>query len=420
MQQRPVDALQRQVLPRTIAMVLAGGEGERLYPLTRDRAKPAVPFGGHYRIIDFTLSNCLNSGLRRIHVLTQYKSLSLHRHLQMGWNVFNRELGEFLDIIPPQQRTASVFYKGTADAVFQNIYTLERERPAYVVVLAGDHVYKMDYLDILEYHVAKEADLTVSCVPLPRERAKSFGVVEADDAGRVLRLVEKSPDPPRMSGRPESSLTSMGVYVFGTETLARRVSEDARRRTNHDFAQDVIPAMLKDDRVFAFPFREPSREEDDASEPYWRDIGTVDAYYEANMDLVLPEPRFDLYEPGWPVRTYHEQRPPARMASARPGGRTGTAVHSIIASGCVVSGGRVERSVLSPGVRVHTGSRVEDSILMEDVEVGSGALVRRAIVDKGVRIPADEKIGVDARRDRRRFTVSPDGVVVVPKEMRID
>ncbi len=427
--------LVQEVLPRTLVMVLAGGEGERLYPLTRDRAKPAVPFGGHYRIIDFTLSNCLNSGLRRIHVLTQYKSLSLHRHLRMGWDVFCREVGEFLDIIPPQQRKSSVFYKGTADAVFQNIYTLEREGPEYVVVLSGDHVYKMDYLDMLQQHLATGADLTVSCVELPRERACGLGVVETGADDRITRFVEKSPRPPAMPERPDHCLTSMGVYVFRTKTLVRRVSEDARRRTAHDFGADVIPRMLKQDRVFAHRFAEPGRlhpappgpdgeqpggETDDSREPYWRDIGTIDAYYDANMDLTSRETLFDLHDQSWPIRTYQEQRPPAKFWSADTDSAAGTVANSIVAAGCVASGGRIERSVLSPGVRVHSGSVIESAILLEDVDVGRGAVVRRAIIDKGVSIPAGERIGVDLDRDRRRFTVSPGGVVVVPKEMRID
>ena len=405
--------LARDSLPRTVAFVLAGGEGQRLHPLTRDRAKPAVPFGGQYRIIDFTLSNCLNSGLRRIHVLTQYKSLSLDRHLRMGWSIFSRELEEFLDIIPPQQRTSTGFYRGTADAIFQNIYTLERERPAHVVILAGDHVYRMNYLEMLDFHVRRDADLTVACVPVPREHGHVLGVMEAAPDCRVTRFLEKPSDPPPMPGRPDECLASMGIYVFKTESLVRRVCDDAKRASSHDFGRDVIPRMLEGDRVLAWPFREPVRGPG-AERPYWRDIGTIDAYYEANIDLTLPEPLFDLHNQSWPVRTYHEQRPPAKFAE-----RPGSAVDSVVAAGCVIAGGAIEHSILSPGVRVSHGCRVETSVLMEDVQVGRGAVVRRAIVDKGVRVPANEEIGVDIERDRRRFTVSPGGVVVVPKEMQL-
>ena len=407
--------LARDSLPRTVAFVLAGGEGQRLHPLTRDRAKPAVPFGGHYRIIDFTLSNCLNTGLRRIHVLTQYKSLSLDRHLRMGWNIFSRELEEFLDIIPPQQRSSTGFYRGTADAIFQNIYTLERERPAHVVVLAGDHVYRMNYLEMLNFHIMNDADLTVASIPVPREHARALGVMEVGPDHRVTRFLEKSPDPPPMPGRPDECLASMGIYVFKTETLVRRVCDDARRESSHDFGRDVIPRMLEPCRVFAWPFTEPGRGAA-AGRPYWRDIGTIDAYYEANLDLTSPEPMFDLHNQTWPVRTYHEQRPPAKFMFAE---RPGAAADSIVASGCVIAGGTIENSILSPGVRVSEGCRIEASVLMEDVRVGAGAVVRRAIVDKGVVIPAGEKIGVDPEHDRRRFTVSPGGVVVVPKEMQL-
>jgi glucose-1-phosphate adenylyltransferase len=407
----------QELIQRSLALILAGGEGQRLHPLTRDRAKPAVPFGGHYRIIDFTLSNCLNSGIRRIHVLTQYKSLSLDRHLHLGWSVFNRELGEFLDIIPPQQRTASRFYMGTADAVFQNVYTLERERPDRVLVLMGDHVYKMDYVDMLRFHVEREADLTIACVPLPREKAGLLGIVEKDDEARVTGFAEKPVTPAPIPGRPGMTLVSMGVYIFETDVLERKVAEDAERTdSSHDFARDVIPSMIGRDRVFAYPFREPFAETD---EPYWRDIGTVDAYYEANMDLVAVTPRFNLYDESWPVRTYQEQRAPAKFVFAETGGRVGAAVNSLVAAGCIVSGGWVEHSLLSYGVFVHSHSRVVDSILLEDVDVARKAMVRRAIVDKGVKIPEGEKIGVDLERDRERFTVSPNGVVVVPKEMRL-
>jgi len=407
----------QDIIKNTLALILAGGEGQRLHPLTRDRAKPAVPFGAHYRIIDFTLSNCLNSGLRRIHVLIQYKSLSLDRHIRMGWSVFSRELGEFIDVIPPQQRTASGFYRGTADAIFQNIYTLERERPEYVLILSGDHVYRMDYGEMLRFHVQNEADLTIACIAVPREQARAFGVVEADGQWRVKRFREKPQDPAPIPERPHESLASMGIYAFKTEVLVRQVCEDARKETEHDFGRNVIPAMVEKEscRVFAYPFKEPGAPE--GSKPYWRDIGTIDSYFAANMDLVSVTPQFNLYDASWPIRTYHEQRPPAKFVFAEPGGRTGAAVNSIVAEGCIISGGWIESSVLSPGVHVHSHSRISNSILMEDVDVGRYAEIRSAIIDKGVKIPEGEKIGVDLDRDRKRFTVSPGGVVVVPKEM---
>ena len=406
------------LLRTTLTMVLAGGQGERLYPLTRDRAKPAVPFGGIYRIIDFTLSNCVNANLRRVYVLTQYKSSSLDRHLRLGWNIFNPELGEFLYTIPPQQRAAETWYRGTADAIYQNIYTLEQERPGRVLVLSGDHVYKMDYSRMLRFHEERDADLTVACVEISRDRAGQLGVMEVDGEARIVGFEEKPEHPKPTPDDPERSLVSMGVYVFRTETLVRAVAEDAKRNTSHDFGRNIIPELVAGGRVFAYRFQDENRKE----EQYWRDIGAIDTYYEANMDLVAVVPLFNLYDSAWPIRTYQEQYPPAKTVfdEAGEGGRRGMLLNTLVAGGCIVSGGRVERSVLSYGVRVHSHAVVEDAILMEGVDVGRGAHVRRAIIDKDVIVPPGCRIGLDPAEDRRRFAVTEGGVVVVPKGLPVD
>lgn len=400
----------------TITLLMAGGQGERLYPLTRDRAKPAVPFGGCYRIIDFTLSNCLNSGLRRIFVLTQYKSLSLEKHLRRGWSMFSEALGEFVASIPPQQRVGASWYQGTADAIYQNIYTLERERPHRVLILSGDHIYKMDYGKMLAFHGEKQADLTIACIEVAREKAKDLGVAGVDGDGRIVRFQEKSPEPMTLPGSDDRCLASMGIYIFNTDTLVRRVSQDAKRNTAHDFGKNVIPDMIGRDRVFAYPFEDENRKD----RTYWRDIGRIDAYWEANMDLVSVDPDFNLYDSRWPVWTYMEQAPPVKTVFADEGERMGQAVDSLVSAGTIISGGRVENSILSHYVRVHSYSHVSESILMEGVTIGRHARVRRAIVDKGVTIPPGEKIGFDLEADARRFTVTDNGIVVVPKEMSLE
>jgi glucose-1-phosphate adenylyltransferase len=406
-------------LKQTIVMLLAGGQGERLYPLTRDRAKPAVPFGGIYRIIDFTLSNCVNSGLRRIHVLTQYKSSSLQRHLQHGWSFFRPEWDEYLNVVPPQQRTAPHWYVGTADAVFQNIYTLEEERPAHVLIVAGDHVYKMNYVDLLQFHLAREAEVTIACVAAPVARAAGqFGVAQAESNGRIVAFSEKPDRPSELPGRPRTCLCSMGVYVFETGALVREVSADAKTDSTHDFGRDIIPGMLRRDAdVFAYEFRSS----DPAVEPYWRDIGTIDAYWSANFDLVQPLPVFNLYDREWPIHTHQPQAPPAKTVfNELPDGRRGMALNSLVSQGCIVSGAAVEESILSPNVYVHSGAAVRQSVLMDEAEIGRGAQLYRVIVDKHARIPEGAIIGYDPVRDRARFTVSDGGVVVVSRGIEFE
>jgi glucose-1-phosphate adenylyltransferase len=316
-----------KLLKTTLALILAGGEGQRLYPLTRDRAKPAVPFGGSYRIIDFTLSNCVNSGVRRLIILSQYKSLSLNRHLSLAWNLFNPELGEFLEIIPPQQRTGARWYAGTADAIFQNIFSLEKIRPERVLILSGDHIYRMDYLEMLNTHVDKDADLTISFIEVPKAEATRFGVALVDESGRVIQFVEKSANPPEIPGKPGWCLASMGIYVFDTEILVRRISEDSRKPTSHDFGKDVIPDMLqRGDRIYCHLYRGVG---ESGKTPYWRDIGVLDAYYDANMDLLGVVPSLDLYNQAWPIRTYHDQVPPTKVVRGESG-KDGEVISSLV------------------------------------------------------------------------------------------
>jgi len=399
---------------KVLAMILAGGRGERLYPLTKDRAKPAVPFGAIYRIIDFTLSNCLNSDIRRVFALTQYKSISLHRHIQLGWNILSAPLGEFVGVIPAQQRIDEHWYQGTADAIFQNIYTLQQERPDLVLILSGDHIYKMDYRKMIAFHLEKSADLTVAAIRMDRKLSKEFGVIEVDRDWRIIGFQEKPEEPKTIPGDSEGILVSMGVYVFNTEILVRRLIEDARSDSTHDFGRDIIPAMIGKDQVFAFDFRLGDR----GGRGYWRDVGTIDAYLEANMDLISVTPQLNLYDPQWPILTYQSPHPPAKTVLAEEG-RVGTALNSIISNGCIISGGSVKRSILSPKVMIHSYVEVEDSILMEGVDVGRYAKIRRTIIDKDVHIPQGMEIGYNLDEDAKRFTVTASGIVVVPKGMRL-
>ena len=402
-----------KLLRETLTMILAGGQGERLFPLTRDRAKPAVPFGGHYRIIDFTLSNCINSGLKQIYVLTQYKSQSLDDHLRLGWNIFASAFDEFLFAVPPQLRTGNSWYLGNADAVSQNIYILRERLPRRVLILSGDHIYRMDYSEMIEAHIRTGAVVTVAAVECDLNTARRMGVLGVDTDNRIRTFDEKPEDPKPIPGRSGSAWANMGVYLFETTALVEWLSRNAHSGTAQDFGRDILPRVVRNDRVFAFPFR-------DDKHNYWRDIGTLDSYYEASMDLVKVDPLFNLYDTSFPIHSSTRPRPPAKMVFA--GGeaaRIGVALDSLICNGCIISGGRVERSILSPDVRVNSYSLVEDSILFDGVEVGRHAKIRRAIIDKDVRIPAGFSVGYRPEEDAKRFTVTEAGVVVIARGERI-
>jgi glucose-1-phosphate adenylyltransferase len=409
-------------LQRTLTLILAGGQGERLMPLTAERAKPAVTFGGLYRVIDFTLSNCINSGLRHIYVLTQYRSRSLEDHLRLGWNFLPRRLAQFISPLPPQRATKESWYLGTADAVTQNLDTIEAERKQRVLILSGDHIYKMDYGRMLEDHIRNRADVTVGVIPVPIEEARRFGVIATTADGRVAGFDEKPADPKPMPDRADRALASMGIYLFESKALDELLRADgARPGSTHDFGKDVIPSAIRSHRVFVHRFIDENAVDGSASgkEPYWRDIGTIESFYEANLDLCRVDPQFNLYDQHWPIFTLQHNEPPAKTVFADELGshanaRRAEVLDSIVCPGVIVSGGRVERSVLSYRVRVEEHAVVEDSILHAGVEIGKGARVRRAIIDKWTVVPPGEHIGYDAERDRARFTVSPGGIVVVP------
>jgi glucose-1-phosphate adenylyltransferase len=398
-----------KLFKETLTLILAGGQGERLYPLTKERAKPAVPFGGHYRIIDFTLSNCINSGLKRIYVLTQYKSQSLDDHLRLGWNIFAGAFDEFLFAVPPQLRTGSSWYLGTSDAVFQNLCILRQRLPRYVLILSGDHIYKMDYSEMIEAHVRTGAAVTVAAVECDLDSARRMGVLEIGQDNRILTFEEKPGNPEPIPGRPGFAWVNMGVYVFETAALIEAISANDHGDPARDFGRDILPHLVRNKSVFAYHFR-------DERENYWRDIGTLDSYYEASMDLVKVDPVFNLYDTSFPIHSSTRPRPPAKMvfAGGEPG-RVSVALDSLICNGCIVSGGRVERSILSPDVRVNSYSLVEDSILFDRVEVGRYAKIRRAIIDKDVKIPPRFCVGYNLEEDAKRFTVTESGVVVIPK-----
>jgi glucose-1-phosphate adenylyltransferase len=403
-------------MKRILTLILAGGKGVRLEPLTRDRAKPAVPFGGVYRIIDFTLSNCINSGLRQMLVLTQYKAASLDRHINLGWRFLCRELDEFVDLLPPQQRIDEHWYQGTADAVYQNIYNIERYDPDYIVILSGDHIYKMDYSELIREHIHAEADVTIGCSPVPIAEGDQFGIMHIDPQHRVLEFKEKPKHADPMPDDPTRCLASMGIYVFNAGFLFEQLCRDATLSdSRHDFGRDVIPSMIGTHSVRAFPFRDKNT----GRSRYWRDVGTLDAYYDANMDLIAVHPELNMYDRSWPIRTYQPQSPPPKFVFAdtgAPNPRFGQALDSLICSGCIISGGQVRRSVLSPNVRINSWAAVEDSILFDSVDIGRHARVRRAIIDKGVRVPEGIEIGYDLDHDRARgFTVTDSGIVVISK-----
>ena len=409
-----------------LAMVLAGGKGERLYPLTLHRAKPAVPFGGKYRIIDFTLSNCLNSGLRKIAVLIQYKSHSLDRHIRRGWNILNQEVGEFIASIPPQQRIGEDWYKGTADAVYQNLFLMDNEQPDFLLVLAGDHIYKMNYAEMYDFMITKQADVVVGAIEFPLAEASRFGVIGVDDECRIVRFDEKPKHPMPLPSDPAQAFVSMGIYLFRAEVIRKQLTDsristllstDTKHESLHDFGKNIIPRMIQNSRVFAFKFHDENKK----AVKYWRDIGTLDAYWEANMDLVAVDPLFNMYDQMWPIRTYQGQFPPAKFVFADDyeGGRMGIALDSIVCGGCIVSGARVQNSVLSPNVLVQDHAEVRESVVMENVVIGEHCRIRRAIIDKDVNIPPKTEIGYDLGADRRRFTVTDSGLVAISKGMKL-
>jgi glucose-1-phosphate adenylyltransferase len=406
---------------RVLVMILAGGEGRRLGPLTNDRAKPAVPFGGRYRIIDMVLSNFVNSGLRQIKVLTQYKSASLEEHIARAWHL-SPMLDNFIETIPAQQRTGKDWFKGSADAVFQTQHVITDETPEHVCIFGGDHVYKMDVRQMLAQHLANDAEVTVAAIPVKKHEARQFGVIEADEEGRIQAFHEKVQDPPGMAGKPEMCLASMGNYIFKTSALLAALESDAVLETSsHDFGKDVIPTMVANaGRAYVYDFqtnRVPGEEEGYA---YWRDVGTVEAYWAAQMDLVAIQPAFNLYNQRWPIRTGYNHDPPAKFVFRdEANARVGIATESLVSLGCIISGGRIHRSVLSNRVRVNSFSHIEESVLFENVVIGRHVKIRRAIIDKDVEIPSGTEIGYNLDEDRKRWFVSEGGIVVIPKRAKL-
>jgi glucose-1-phosphate adenylyltransferase len=398
-----------------LAVILAGGKGERLYPLTRDRAKPGVPFAANYRIIDFTLSNCANSGLRKIVLLTQYKSFSLDRHIQRGWSFFSHQMGEYVQIVPAQQRVSEDWYRGTADAVYQNIYILEQERPDITLILSGDHVYRMDYRGMIKHHIDCRAELTIGAIPMPKETSTQFGVMVVDKEFRVIGFQEKPKDPATVPGHPDQILASMGIYVFNTKSLVMRLIDDAKLRdSSHDFGKNVIPSMIDRDRVMAFPFIDSTTQK----AGYWRDVGTIEAYWEAHMNLISSDPEFSLSDRTWPIYTYEPPLAPARIISV---GVRGEGIrNSIVAGGTQIVGARVDDSVIGRNVVIREGSEVSQCIILDDVEIGRDVRLKRTIIDKRVVIPEGMNVGYDRDVDAAHFDTSPTGIVVIPKRTRFE
>jgi glucose-1-phosphate adenylyltransferase len=397
----------------TLAVIMAGGRGERLRHLTEDRCKPATPFGGKFRIIDFALSNCVNSGIRQISILTQYKAHSLIQHIQRGWGYLRGEFGEFVEIIPAQQLKGTDWYRGTADALWQNIELIRAHRPLHVLVLAGDHIYKMDYGPMIGFHVEKEADITVGVVEVPVSRAREFGVLGVDESNRVLSFLEKPSEPPPMPGRSDVALASMGIYVFNPRLLERLLRVDAENPASaHDFGKNIIPDAIDKLRVFAYPFEDVRTK----AQSYWRDVGTVDAYYEANLELVRVSPELNIYDEQWPIWTYQEQLPPAKFVFDDED-RRGAAIDSMVSGGCIISGSRVTNSLLFSNVRVHDYSTVDGSVILPRVRIGERCVIHRAIIDEGALVPDDTQIGVDPKADAERFYVTDGGIVLVTAAM---
>jgi glucose-1-phosphate adenylyltransferase len=401
-----------------LTIILAGGMGSRLSPLTDNRAKPAVPFGGKYRILDFTLSNCLHSGLRRVLVLTQYKSHSLQKHLRDGWSIFNPELGEYITAVPPQMRKGENWYEGTADAIYQNLWLLDRSEAEYVVVLSGDHIYRMDYEPMLAQHKATGADLTIACMEVSIREASAFGCVGTDSERKIVAFEEKPENPPATPKDKTKSLASMGIYIFSMKALVESLELDAGNDlSSHDFGKDIIPKLIDKQSVYAYQFGDAQgRVSRDA---YWRDVGTIDSFYQANMDLLEAVPPIDLYQPNWPVRTFEHQYPPARTVSSDTGNE-GIFINSIIANGVVNSGGSVHHSILSANVRINDGVTIADSILFDGVQVGKNSQLQNCIVDKHVKVPPNTRIGFNPTDDAQRFHISESGVVVIPESYRFD
>jgi glucose-1-phosphate adenylyltransferase len=398
----------------TLGVLLAGGAGERLFPLTRDRAKPAVPFGGHYRIIDITLSNCINSGLRKVYIMTQYKALSLNRHIREGWTgIVAQELGEFFEIMPPMQRTGANWYMGTADAVYQNIYSIGSEQPKYVIILSGDHIYKMDYSRMLQHHKETNAEVTLATLPIAPDEVSRFGVVEVGQGGEILGFEEKPKSTSfRSPFNPNAVDASMGIYIFNTETLLKELIADAEDpNSKHDFGHNILPNILGKKKMVAYNFVDENRQQ----ALYWRDVGTLDSYYDANLDLCSVSPTFNLYDKHWPMRTRVRQYPPAKFVFGEPG-RTGRAVNSVITAGVIISGAEVLNSVLSQDVRVNSYSSVDSSIIFSHVNIGRHCRIRRAIIDRDVEIPEGTVIGYDPVEDKRRYFVTPSGLTIVTRD----
>jgi glucose-1-phosphate adenylyltransferase len=414
----PAPRFVSRITKNTYAMVLAGGRGSRLHQLTDWRAKPAVPFGGKFRIIDFVLSNCVNSGIRRIGVATQYKSHSLIQHIQRGWSFLNGQFGEFVDLLPAQQRVSEDhWYQGTADAVFQNLDIVRESKCDFVLVLAGDHIYKMDYGKLLAFHVESKADMTVACLEVPVTEATAFGVMRVDDQSRVVEFVEKPANPPSIPGNPAKSLASMGIYVFNSQFLYEQLIRDSDDpKSSHDFGKDLIPHMVEKYRVFAQSFEQSCVGMGDDHVPYWRDVGTIDSYWEASMELTKVVPDLNMYDQEWPIWTHQEQLPPAKFVFDEPE-RRGVAVDSLVSGGCIVSGSTVRHSLLFSDVRVNSYSMIEDSVLLPNVDVGRYVILKKAIVDKNCKIPEGMSIGVNPEEDRKRFHVSANGVTLVTPEM---
>ena len=400
----------------TLTIILAGGVGSRLHPLTEERAKPAVPFGGKYRIIDFTLANCLHSDMRKVLVLTQYRSHSLQKHLRDGWSIFNPELGEYITTVPPQMRKGGEWYAGTADAIYQNLFLLQRSEASNVLVLSGDHIYRMDYAAMLKFHRKTSANVTIACMKVSHGEAGSFGIMSVDDDMRITAFEEKPEQPQGIPGDPEHCLASMGIYIFSMDLLQEALAADHQDSNSaHDFGHDILPKLIRSHRVHAYRFGKKTGRV--SPDNYWRDVGTSDSFYDANMDLLEPVPALNLYQDDWPLRTYQSQPPPARTVPGASGSE-GVFINSIVAGGTIIAGGSVQHSILFPRVHVGDEAIVRDSILFEGVAVGKNARLNHCIIDKNVRVPAGERIGLDTEKDARRFTISPKGIVVVPKGYR--